>query len=771
MAGHAIQCHGHLAATGNGVFPLAGARLMRMLPGQPYPLGSHVVRDADSRLLGVNFALFSAHATQVELCVFSGETGGHWREVARYPLPLQRQQIWCGFLEGAAPGLCYGYRVDGPYQPHLGHRFNPAKLLLDPYSRWHAGTLEPGPWHLGYARVDSAGRPLDDECQLELPEIAHESMRKVSADGGIGDDTQANGCDNAWAMPRSVVVEDQAFFGKRLTPRPLSHEVIYEMHLKGFSAGLPGLDKSLRGTFAGLGSDIAINYLKSLGITCVELLPVHSFFSEPFLTDKGMGNYWGYNSIGFFAPHGAYCATADGINEFKQMVDALHRNGIRILLDVVYNHTAEGSRMGPQYSFRGIDNASYYRLHPNDKRFYINDSGCGNCLNICHPRVLQLVMDSLRYWVSVMGVDGFRFDLASCLGREPQGFDRGSGFFDALMQDPVLSNVILIAEPWDIGPGGYQLGQFPLVFSEWNDRYRDTVRRFWRGDHGMLPELAKRLHGSGDLFEHSGRGPCSTVNFISSHDGFTLRDLVSYQWRHNEANGEDNRDGHRENFSSNYGIEGETDNPKIMAIRARQCRNIMATLLLSQGVPMLLAGDEQGNTQQGNNNGYCQDNPLGWMDWRDDDDSRALQQFCRRLLDIRREFSIFRCPVYIHTDDPAAPHALGWFDAQGEIMSRLHWGEGQCRSLQMLLKSEQTEVPSGQAPQPEMLLLMLHAGEENHVFTVPQIPQVRGWQPLLTSVSATGAPTETTLKTPGQQLLLPSRSLLLLKARLQSGNR
>ncbi|TCN78471.1 glycogen debranching protein GlgX [Shewanella fodinae] len=737
---------------------------MQMLSGQPYPLGSQIVRDADGQVLGVNFALFSAHATQVELCIFRTETGGHWQEVGRYSLPQQRQQIWCGFLAGAEPGMFYGYRIDGPYQPHLGHRFNPNKLLLDPYSRWIAGTLQPGPWHLGYARVDASGRPLDDECQLELPELERDGAKKVSADGGIGDDSLPNSCDNAWAMPRSVVVEDQSFNGTRILPRPLSYEVIYEMHLKGFSARLPELAEHLRGTFAGLGSDVAIRYLKSLGVTCVELLPIQSFFSEPFLTDKGMTNYWGYNSIGFFAPHPSYCATADGIQEFKQMVDALHQHDIRVVLDVVYNHTAEGSRLGPHYSFRGIDNASYYRLHPNDKRFYINDTGCGNCLNISHPRVLQLVMDSLRYWVSVMGVDGFRFDLATCLGREPQGFDRGSGFFDALMQDPVLSGVMLIAEPWDIGPGGYQLGQFPLVFSEWNDRYRDTIRRFWRGDYGMLPELAKRLHGSGDLFEHSGRGPCSSINFISSHDGFTLRDLVSYEQRHNEANGEDNRDGHHENFSCNFGVEGHSDDPQIQALRARQCRNILATLLLSQGVPMLLAGDEQGNSQQGNNNAYCQDNSLGWIDWRDDEHSHALQRFCRRLIDIRRQSSVFYCSSYIHTDDLLAPQALAWFDARGEAMSRVHWAEGHCRSLQMLLKGENDNG------QPEMLLLLLHAGDEQHAFTIPKTSLSARWQPLLSSATADGTPQDSTPRKPGQQQLLISHSLLLFKAIIHATN-
>ncbi|WP_417760454.1 glycogen debranching protein GlgX [Shewanella sp.] len=734
---------------------------MFMRPGQPYPLGSSVVKDEQGQVIGVNFALFSANATEVELCCYEQDSGGHWRELERYILPEYRQQIWCGFLEGAAAGLCYGYRVKGPYQPHLGHRFNPNKLLMDPYARWFKGTLQPGPWMLGYARIDEQGKPLDVECLLESPEFESElaQTQGVSADGNIGDDTLLNCVDNAWAVPRSVVVEEQAFSGKRLLPQSLNSEVIFELHVKGFTQQFPDLADELRGTYAGLGSPQVIEYLQSLGVTSVELLPVHSFFSEPFLDDKGMTNYWGYNSVAFFCPHRSYCATDDGIQEFQQMVDNFHQAGIRVILDVVYNHTAEGNRLGPSYNFRGIDNLSYYRLYPNDKRFYINDTGCGNCLDISHPRVLQLVMDSLRYWVSVMGVDGFRFDLASCLGREPKGFDAGAGFFDALLQDPILSGAAMIAEPWDIGPGGYQLGQFPLPFSEWNDRYRDTVRRFWRGDHGMLPELAKRLHGSGDLFEHSGRGPCSSVNFITSHDGFTLNDIVSYEQRHNEANGEENRDGHHENFSANYGVEGDTDEPEILAIRQQQQRNIMATLLLSQGVPMMLAGDEQSNSQRGNNNAYCQDSNIGWIDWRQDEAAQQMRSFCQRLISLRRQSAVFQTREFIHSANPKDEHALGWYDRHGDEMTWKHWAEGNCRSLQLLMKTTEAD---GRV---EMLLIMMHASEEETEFVIPEIVEGYRWQALLTTSSAIGLPQDTeSCFEAGTKLSVSARSLILLGA-------
>lgn len=498
--------------------------------GEPFPLGASVEGD------GVNFALFSANATAVELCLFddNGE-----QEVARITLTEQTQQIWHVFVQGLKAGQLYGYRVYGSYEPQLGHRFNPNKLLLDPYARQLVGEYSDHESNYGY-------------------ELNHKD-----------EDLSFSKLDNAVHVPKCKVVDIRPLIdiaakqsiqpvATRFQPKPLERSIIYEMHVKGFTAAHPEIEPNKRATFAGLATQPAIDYLAELGVTCVELLPVQAFFTEPFLLEKKLTNYWGYNSIGFFAPEPSYLSS-DDIGEFRAMVDALHGAGIEVILDVVYNHSAEGSRLGPTFSFRGIDNLSYYRLHPNDKRFYINDTGCGNTLNINHPRMLQLVLDSLGYWVEIMGVDGFRFDLAACLGREAYGFDPGSGFFDALLQDPVLCRVKLIAEPWDIGPGGYQLGNFPVAFSEWNDRYRDTMRRFWRGDHSMLPEFARRFHGSGDFFEHGGRPPATSLNFLTSHDGFTLKDLVSYTQRHNLANGEDNRDGHQENFSHHYGIEGETE--------------------------------------------------------------------------------------------------------------------------------------------------------------------------------------------------------------------
>ncbi|MBO2648873.1 glycogen debranching protein GlgX [Shewanella algae] len=731
---------------------------MQMLAGKPWPLGSTLVHEANGEPEGVNFALFSAHATRVELCLFEYKNG-QWRESGRFELMPSSQQVFHGLLLGAGEGLCYGYRVHGPYQPQEGHRFNPAKLLLDPYARAFCGRWQYGPWQLGYARVDEQGRPLAAVCHpgdAESP-VPGTSERE-SGSAVIGDDLWADPCDNAWAMPKCQVVADTRFTGKRLPGGQWRNEVIYEMHLKGFTAAMAGIPPELRGTFAGLGHPVVIAYLKSLGITCVELLPVHTFLSEPFLLESGRSNYWGYNSVGFFAPHGAYSASDDAIGEFKQMVSSLHDAGIKLLLDVVFNHSAEGNRQGPTVSFRGLDNLSYYRLHPADKRFYINDSGCGNCLDISHPRVVQLLMDSLRYWVDIMGVDGFRFDLATSLGREMQGFSNRAGLFDALLQDPELQQCVLIAEPWDIGPGGYQLGQFPNRFAEWNDRYRDTLRRFWRGDAGLLPELARRLSGSGDLFEHSGRGPKSSINFICSHDGFTLRDLVSYRERHNQANGENNRDGHHENFSANHGVEGESKDAAILALRARQSRNLLASLLLSQGTPMLLAGDEFGNSQSGNNNAYCQDNPLGWLDWHRED--TELGAFVRRLIHIRRDCGFYDSDDYVHTDALQAPRALAWFAASGEAMTPGHWGEVQCRSLQLmqsrqlnkslqraeslqlkksrqLSKSRQLDMsPQGENKlQTEALLILLHAGDSNSHFCLPSPPPGAGeqWQLLLSS--------------------------------------
>ncbi|WAL80103.1 glycogen debranching protein GlgX [Shewanella sp. DAU305] len=700
--------------------------------GEPFPLGANVEGD------GVNFALFSANATAVELCLFddNGE-----QEVARIALTEQTQQIWHVFVHGLKAGQLYGYRVYGSYEPQLGHRFNPNKLLLDPYARQLVGEYSDHESNYGY-------------------ELNHKD-----------EDLSFSKLDNAAYVPKCKVVDISPLIdiaakqsiqpvATRFQPKPIERSIIYEMHVKGFTAAHPEIEPNKRATFAGLATQPAIDYLAELGVTCVELLPVQAFFTEPFLLEKKLTNYWGYNSIGFFAPEPSYLSS-DDIGEFRAMVDALHGAGIEVILDVVYNHSAEGSRLGPTFSFRGIDNLSYYRLHPNDKRFYINDTGCGNTLNINHPRMLQLVLDSLRYWVEIMGVDGFRFDLAACLGREAYGFDPGSGFFDALLQDPVLCRVKLIAEPWDIGPGGYQLGNFPVAFSEWNDRYRDTMRRFWRGDHSMLPEFARRFHGSGDFFEHGGRPPATSLNFLTSHDGFTLKDLVSYTQRHNLANGEDNRDGHQENFSHHYGIEGETEDSAILALRSRQQRNLLTTLFLSQGVPMLLSGDETGRTQQGNNNAYCQDNELNWFDWSEKGMDTELLAFTQQLIALRKRFPLLCAKRFIHEQLLAESLAdtgarLDWFSRQGEQMTKSLWTESMCRSLSVVLSGDL----EGQGKQ-QALLLMVNADDNPLAFTPPTFEHLSPWQCLIhTQTEPLDAQISTT------RYLLQDRSLMLFHADL-----
>ncbi|MCE9685204.1 glycogen debranching protein GlgX [Shewanella sp. AS16] len=658
---------------------------MEPLAGMPYPLGA----TPDDG--GVNFALFSANATGVELCLF--DAAG--RESRRIPLTHRTQQVWHGYLPGIGAGQLYGYRVHGPYLPHLGHRFNPNKLLLDPYARQLVGNYVPSETHYGY-------------------QLGHEEL-----------DLSFDIRDNAAFMPKCRVLDVRHLRRRpNNSPRhPMAKSIIYELHPKGFTQLHPGVSPAARGRFAALASAEIVSYLQRLGVTCVELMPVQAFVTEPFLAEKQLSNYWGYNSIGFFAPHPSYLQ-GDDVSEFRDMVDTLHSAGIEVILDVVYNHSAEGNRLGPTLSFRGIDNVSYYRLHPNIQRHYINDTGCGNTLNLSHPRVLQLVLDSLRYWVEVMGVDGFRFDLASCLGRESYGFDAGAGFFDALLQDPVLCQVKLIAEPWDIGPGGYQLGNFPLAFSEWNDRYRDTMRRFWRGDNGILPEFARRFHGSGDLFEHNGRTPAASINFITSHDGFSLRDLVSYDKRHNLANGEDNRDGHQENFSHNHGVEGPSDDGAVVALRQRQCRNLLTSLFLSQGVPMLLAGDEMGRSQQGNNNAYCQDNELNWCDWRHLDGE--LLDFTRRLIALRRAFPLLCHSRFIHEPRASDSAGLKWYNRQGEEMTKSLWSEVHSRSLSLVLQGDLCGDGKQQA-----LLLMVNADDTELRFHPPRPAGLGAWRCLL----------------------------------------
>ncbi|WP_049106966.1 glycogen debranching protein GlgX, partial [Klebsiella michiganensis] len=559
---------------------------------------------------GVNFALFSAHAERVELCLFDpcGKT-----EIARLELPEYTHEIWHGYVPGLQPGALYGYRVYGPYDPENGHRFNPHKLLIDPYARELEGDIEWNDAHFGY-------------------ELGHEEK-------DLSFDTR----DSAPFTPKCKVLDPDAFDwqGENRPDVPWPHAVIYETHVKGFTQRNPALPPELRGTFEGLGHQASVDYIKSLGITSVELLPVHWFPDDRHLLDRGLKNFWGYNTLGFFAPASRYYGPA-GIAGFRDMVRAFHDAGIEVILDVVYNHTAEGNELGPTLSFKGIDNFSYYRTMPDQHRYYINDTGTGNTVNTSHPRVLQMVMDSLRYWAQAMHVDGFRFDLGTILGREPEGFDPRGGFFDAITQDPVLSKLKLIGEPWDIGPGGYQVGGFPPGWGEWNDKYRDTVREYWKGDN-VSNDFAARLLGSGDLYDLRGRRPWSSVNFITAHDGFTLNDLVSYNEKHNEANGEDNNDGHNDNRSCNYGEEGPTENQDIVAVRERQKRNFLTTLLFSHGTPMLLAGDEFGRSQQGNNNGYCQDSEISWVNWEAlSDQDHALRHFTQRLIALRAEQPLLR---------------------------------------------------------------------------------------------------------------------------------
>lgn len=592
---------------------------------------------------GVNFALFSAHAERVELCLFDpcGKT-----EIARLELPEYTHEIWHGYVPGLQPGALYGYRVYGPYDPENGHRFNPHKLLIDPYARELEGDIEWNDAHFGY-------------------ELGHEEK-------DLSFDTR----DSAPFTPKCKVIDPDAFDwqGENRPNVPWPKTVIYETHVKGFTRLNPALPQALRGTFEGLGHQASVDYIKSLGITSVELLPVHWFPDDRHLLDRGLKNFWGYNTLGFFAPASRYYGP-EGIAGFRDMVRAFHDAGIEVILDVVYNHTAEGNELGPTLSFKGIDNFSYYRTMPDRHRYYINDTGTGNTVNTSHPRVLQMVMDSLRYWAQAMHVDGFRFDLGTILGREPEGFDPRGGFFDAITQDPVLSKLKLIGEPWDIGPGGYQVGGFPPGWGEWNDKYRDTVREYWKGDN-VSNDFAARLLGSGDLYDLRGRRPWSSVNFITAHDGFTLNDLVSYNEKHNEANGEDNNDGHNDNRSCNYGEEGPTENQDIVAVRERQKRNFLTTLLFSHGTPMLLAGDEFGRSQQGNNNGYCQDSEISWVNWEAlSEQDHALRHFTQRLIALRAEQPLLRRESWRDGLE------IRWFNAGGGLQQSEQWDEGSTLGL------------------------------------------------------------------------------------------
>jgi glycogen operon protein len=679
---------------------------MKIRPGSPYPLGA--AWDGS----GVNFAIFSEHATRVELCLFDSPES--IRESARIALPEQTDLIWHGYLAGVLPGQLYGYRIHGPYDPQRGHRFNPNKVVLEPYAKAIGRTIRWSDEMHGF-RVDD---PRED---LAIDER-----------------------DNApYAMLGAVI--DPAFtWGEDRRPRTPWHKtIIYELHVKGFTRRHPRLPESMRGTYAGLGSEESLRHLTDLGVTAVELMPVHHHAYDRHLVERHLSNYWGYNTSAFFAPDVRYSMSrtpSGSVREFKTMVRNLHAAGIEVILDVVYNHTAEGNHLGPTISLRGVDNAAYYRLSADNPRFYQDYTGCGNTLNMRHPRVLQLIMDSLRYWILEMHVDGFRFDLASALARELHAVDRLGAFFDIIHQDPVISQVKLIAEPWDLGEGGYQVGNFPVGWAEWNGRYRDSIRQFWRGDQGFISELATRIAGSSDLYDHSGRRPHASVNFVTCHDGFTLHDLVSYNQKHNEANLEGNRDGENNNHSHNYGVEGPTSDPRIRATRERQKRNLLATVFLSVGVPMLYAGDEMGRTQRGNNNAYCQDNEISWLDWQRSPDQDDLLRFTKHVIDLRRSQPVLNRRRFLQgrSVTGGATKDITWFAADGSEMAPAMWQNGLLRSLGIRLDGTQIDETDshGNPITADTLFLLFNADEKAMVFTLPPAGSPQYWERLLDTSDA-----------------------------------
>jgi glycogen operon protein len=647
---------------------------------------------------GTNFTLFSANATKVEVCLFDSVGA---KELDRIALPEYTDQVWHGYLPEVAPGTVYGFRVHGPYAPTEGHRFNPNKLLLDPYARAHVGQLTWSPACFGYTV------------------------------GAEGDDLTFDTSDSAPFMPKCVVVDPN--FDWKGQPRvravPWDNTIIYEAHVKGFTKLHPAVPDRQKGTYAGLATREVIEYVKSLGVTSIELLPVHTFINDNHLLEKGLTNYWGYNSIGFFAPDPRYASAPEQcLREFKEMVASFHDAGLEVILDVVYNHTAEGNERGPTLSFKGIDNASYYRLLPDNKRFYINDTGTGNTLNISHANVIEMVTDSLRYWVSELHVDGFRFDLGTILAREANGFDNQSGFLKACSQDPVLRTVKMIAEPWDCGPGGYQVGGFPPGWAEWNDRYRDVGRDFWKGA-ATPSQIAPRLCASGDVYNHLGRRPWACINFLAAHDGFTLNDVVTYNDKHNEANGEDNRDGSSDNRSWNCGVEGPTDDPEINTLRNRQLRNLLATLLLSQGTPMLLAGDEFGRTQRGNNNAYCQDDEISWLDWNFGDREHSLVQFVKKLCALRHKYPILRRNRFLtgDYDEELEVKDLTWINASGAEMKGEDWTDANMRCFGMMMDGRARPSGVRQRGTEATMLMVLNAHHDLVEFTLPECPGGRLW--------------------------------------------
>jgi isoamylase len=698
-------------------------------PGRPFPLGA--TWDGE----GTNFSLFSENAESVELCLFD-DAG----EETRIRVEERTAFNWHCYLPGVGPGQRYGYRVHGPYAPAEGHRFNPHKLVLDPYAKAITGDVD---WRAANVLPYVPGTEPVEEADLEP------------------DDE-----DDAEAMPKAVVIDPGFDWeGDRHLDTPWRDTVIYEVHVKGFTKRHPEVREDLRGTYAGLASEPAIAHLQSLGVTAVELLPIHEIVPEAFLVDHGLTNYWGYSSIGYLAPHGPYAATGDRgeqVREFKGMVKALHRAGIEVILDVVYNHTAEGNHLGPMLAFRGIDNASYYRLMPDDPRYYMDFTGTGNSLNPVHPSVLRLIMDSLRYFVIDCHVDGFRFDLASALAREFYDVDRLSAFFDIIHQDPILSQVKLIAEPWDVGPGGYQVGNFPILWSEWNGIYRDTMRDFWRAQ-APIADFAQRFTGSSDLYASDGRRPFASINFVTAHDGFTLRDLVSYNDKHNEANGEGGSDGTDDNRSWNCGVEGPTDDPEVNALRTRQQRNFLTTLFLAQGVPMLLGGDELGRTQQGNNNAFCQDNELSWFDWEDRDDE--LLEFTRSLIAFRADHPTFRRRAFLTGGNPRGSGLpdVWWFRPDGRKMTQRDWGRGEAKTVGVFLNGDEipTHSPRGEDARDDSFMLLFNGHYEPITFHLPTRRFGLRWTVVLST--ADGGFGEGKTVAPREPIDVTSRSIVILR--------